>query len=91
MSTSKDAEYRVIAIYPGKGKNEGCAQLEVEDTEDKSIRFTVTAPGTHSEKREVLLHQDTYLSKMLTVKFQEKHESGVPRSPVALRWRMSNE
>ena len=49
--------------------------------------FSVRPVGTHEERRAMYKNGASYIGKMLTVKYQELSNDGVPRFPVGLHIR----
>lgn len=49
--------------------------------------FTVSAPGTMSEKIHVLNNMEDYIGKKVTVKYSQITKDGIPFHPVATGWR----
>lgn len=49
--------------------------------------FTVVAPGTAEDKREVFEKKDRYIGKLVTIQCAKLTKSGIPFHPVALRFR----
>lgn len=82
-----EEEFEIIEVGEGKGKNKGTAIFtcapRVHDTILYELRFTVTAPGDYAMKA-LYLKDEHIIGKMVTVKYQEKTDSGIPRFPVAI-------
>ena len=85
VKTFEDAEFKVVAIEEGKGKMAGKAMFvcELENGET----FRVKMVGALDDLAEYFDNPEPWLGKQLTVKFQGKSAYGVPRFPVALRFR----
>lgn len=80
-----DEEFKVVAIDEGKGKMAGKAMFvcELENGET----FRVKMVGALDDLTDYFENPEPWLGKQLTVKFQGKSAYGVPRFPVALRFR----
>lgn len=79
-----DDEGIVVNIRDGKGKFVHQAILEVDYN---GTKLSMTSPGTEKEKREIFQNKENYIGKYITFKYQETTENGIPRFPVALRFR----
>ena len=80
-----DAEYKVVGFTEGVGVEEGCIVFECELPDGQT--FSVRPTGTHDERKDWFAHGETFIGKMLTVKYQELSNDGVPRFPVGLHFR----
>lgn len=49
---------------------------------DKGLEFNCRPKGTHDERAKIFKNASEYIGKMLTVKFQEYTDDGIPRFPV---------
>jgi len=76
-----DSEYEITDVREGEGKNAGTAVLTCRTT--RGAEFTATAPGSYEEKAAALRQRDGYIGKMVTIKYQELTDSGIPRFPIA--------
>lgn len=77
-----DEEYEIIAVHDSK---DGWAILECKLPNGRS--FTVSAPGSIAEKRNVLRYRANYLGKWVSVQFAEFTKDGIPFHPVATMFR----
>ena len=80
-----DAEYKVVGFTEGSAVESGCIVFVCET--DDGQEFSVRPTGTHSERKVWFTHGETFIGKMLTVKYQELSNDGVPRFPVGLHFR----
>lgn len=80
-----DKEYEVVGYNEGQGLEDGCV-IWVCKTENNKI-FNCRPRGTRESRQEMFLNGDSYLGKMLTVRFQEETDDGVPRFPVGIAFR----
>lgn len=76
-----DEEYPIVGVVEGKGKFVGCAIFILDCP---GGRFSCTAPGTVGDKQYYFENKELYIGRELTVKYQEKTESGIPRFPIAI-------
>lgn len=80
-----DAEYKIIGVTDGVSIEKGCAIFTCITIDGQE--FSVRPMGTHEERKQMFLNADTYIGKMLTVKYQELSNDGIPRFPVGLHTR----
>lgn len=86
-----DREYPIIDVWEGIDKFAGMAVFRMPcpwyspgDPITEKNSFGATAPGDFDEKRHAWEHREEYIGKMLTVKFQNLSDEGVPIFPIAL-------
>jgi ATP-dependent DNA ligase len=84
-----DSEFKVVAYKEGEGLEAGCV-IWVCETEDKR-QFACRPRGTREERIELCENGDEYVGKMLTVRFQEMTDTGLPRFPVGIAFRSEYE
>ena len=77
-----DSEYEIVNFKEGEGIEEGCIIWVCKTTEGKV--FHCRPRGSREERQEQFRNGRTYIGKMLTVRYQELTDDGVPRFPVAL-------
>ena len=86
-----DAEYKVVGFTDGTAVEKGCLIFICETEEGRNFRVRPT--GSHEERKSMFANGESYIGKMLTVKFQELSNDKVPRFPVGLHiredWDMS--
>lgn len=81
-----DNEFLVIGVEEGRGKLAGHA-IFVCKTDD-NIEFRAKLKGKQEELRQYFEHPELAIGQFLTVKYQGyTNKSGVPRFPVAMRFR----
>jgi len=87
VKTFLDDEFEIVGVKEGEKTFEGMA-IFICDSK-RGGTFDVTSPGTHDEKREAWKNKDSFIGKMLTVKYAEytQTESPKPFHPVALQIR----
>jgi len=76
-----DGEFEIIGGKECEG-DPGTVTFRVKDTEGKE--FDVRPVGTHEERSVYWKTLESLLGKMLTVKYQELSEAGIPMFPVGL-------
>lgn len=81
-----DEEFEVFAISESK---DGLPVLHME-AENGEV-FKALAPGTFLQKQEVLDNPEEYIGEMITIRYPELTDKGVPAQPVAVAWRNSDE
>jgi len=86
-----DEEYKIVGFTHGVSIEKECLIFVCETPEGET--FSVRPIGTHEERKEMYKKGDTYIGRLLTVKYQELSNDGVPRFPVGLHireeWDMS--
>lgn len=80
-----DDEFEVTDVTEGKGKMAGKAMFHCK-TKDGG-EFRVKMVGALDSLAHYLDHKEDYIGKMLTVKYQNLSAEGIPRFPIALRFR----
>ncbi len=88
-----DDEYKIIGFTHGTSIELECLIFVCETPEGET--FSVRPVGTHEERKAMYKNGDSYIGKLLTVKYQELSNDGVPRFPVGLHvredWDMGGE
>ena len=84
MKDFQDAEFEVIGVDEGRGKLAGCAGSMICKLPNGQA-FNVKMVGSHENLRKMFLKPPS--GQMLTVKFQNYTNDGVPRFPVGMRLR----
>lgn len=77
-----DQEYRVVGFQEGAGLEEGCVLWICETT--SGARFSCRPRGTREERQRLFQEGDAHVGKMLTVRYQEETDDGLPRFPVGV-------
>lgn len=77
-----DAEFKITGGKEGTGNDEGCIVFEVETA--SGSRFNVRPKGTVAYRRSLFQDLPNLLGKLLTVRYQELSEAGVPIFGVGL-------
>ena len=80
-----DAEFPIVDVEEGRGAMKGHAIFVCETPEGKSFKAKMKGP---MEQLKVYFEQkQEYIGKIITVQFQEYSKDGIPRFPVAVRFR----
>lgn len=81
----KDDEFKIIGFTEGSGQDEGTVIWKcITELEHE---FMVRPKGSREDRMNMFNNGKKYIGKLLTVKYQELSEDGVPRFPVGLRIR----
>jgi hypothetical protein len=80
-----DSEFKVVDYKEGEGLEGGCV-IWVCETEDGQ-RFACRPRGTREERIELFKNGDRYIGNMLTIRYQELTDTGLPRFPVGICFR----
>jgi len=90
VKTFKDAEYEIVGYRAGEGSYRDCVIWECVDKQSGKT-FSVNPKGTFEEKADWLANADSYLGGSLKVKYFELTDDGLPRFPVGIGIRMSED
>lgn len=98
LHTPYESGARSSSLYKVKARHD--AEFEVEDVVqdangngvlickmDGGKRFRTSAPGTHDQKRFILVHKDQYIGRQVTVEYANLTNDGIPFHCVATRFR----
>jgi hypothetical protein len=77
-----DAEYKIIGYEEGKGLEDGCVIWKCVTSKGKV--FSCRPRGSREDRQCMYLDGDKYINKMLTVRYQEETDEGLPRFPVGI-------
>ena len=80
-----DDEYEIVDFTHGTSIELECIVFVCKTKDDQT--FSVRPVGTHEERKAMYNNGASYIGKMLTVKYQELSNDGVPRFPVGLHIR----
>jgi len=78
-------EYKIVGAEQADGKDKGTVIWICETNSGE--RFNVRPKGTLAVRAKLWQTRDSHIGKMLTVRFQNLSEFGVPRFPVGLAFR----
>jgi len=81
VKTFLDGEYRIVGFTQGEGGETGCVIWKCSTA---SHTFNVRPKGTREQRRVWFNNGNSYINKMLTVKYQELTDDGIPRFPVGI-------
>ena len=79
-------EYKIVNAVEADGKDKGTV-IWVCETESDGTRFNVRSRGTLAQRAKWWQERKEHIGKMLTVRFQNLSDFGVPRFPVGLAFR----
>jgi ATP-dependent DNA ligase len=80
-----DEEYEVVDYKDGEGVESGCVIWHLKTP--KGQVFACRPRGTREERMDQFIHGHDYVGKMLTVRYQELTDDGVPRFPIGIAFR----
>ena len=83
-----DEEFIIVDTMDGKGKFEGAIMFKCVTADGRE--FDCGLRGSIDDRKVMFANREQYLGKLLTVKFQEKTEDGIPRFPVGISIRDSD-
>ena len=83
LKKSKDEEFEIVGYSaPNTGTEYGCVIWTCKAKNGKT--FNVKPLGNLDERRQQFINGKKYIGKMLTVKYQELTNHGIPRFPIGL-------
>ena len=77
-----DDEYKIVDYTCGQGLEDGCVIWECET--EKGQRFTCRPRGTREDREDYFINGKKYVGQMLTVRYQELTNDGLPRFGVGI-------
>lgn len=81
----EDDEFKVVGYKEGEGLELGCVIWICENSDGNT--FACRPRGTREERENLYRNGDKYIGQMLTVRYQEKTDSGLIRFPVGITFR----
>jgi ATP-dependent DNA ligase len=78
----KDDEYKIVGYTEATGNDAGTVIWTC--VAPNGLTFNVRPKGTREERTEAFNNADSYIGKMLTVRYFELTNDGVPRFPVGI-------
>lgn len=78
----QDQEFVITDVKEATGSDEGTAIVQCKTEQGES--FWVRPRGTREYRAEILKQKDLLIYKLLTVRFQNLTEKGIPRFPVGI-------
>ncbi len=82
VKTFLDDEFEIVGFTQGTGDETGCV-IWICKTKDGQ-EFRVRPRGTREVRQEYFKNGKDYIGKMLTVRYQELTDDGIPRFPVGI-------
>lgn len=79
-----DAEYQIVGAIEGKGKDKGTPIWVCRVSAVDERTFKARPMGTYEWRREAWADRLNYYGKMLTVRYQELTDEGIPRFPIGV-------
>ena len=79
-------EYKIVDAVEADGKDKGTV-IWICETEANGTQFNVRSRGTLAQRAKWWQEREEHIGKMLTVRFQNLSDFGVPRFPVGLAFR----
>ena len=87
----KDEEYTIIDAIEGSDAHTGLIIFHVRDIRVSHLKFYVTPAMPHKERSELWMQYkidpSSIVGKLLTVRYREKNEYGIPLEPIGCRIR----
>jgi DNA ligase-1 len=80
-----DSEFEIIGSKDGTGREEGLIIFRCKNESGKE--FDVRPAGSMEERAKMWQKKDSFVGKLLKVKYQEFTDDGLPRFPVGLHIR----
>jgi len=80
-----DDEYKVVGFEEGNGLEKGAVIWVCENK--YKVAFRVRPRGSREMRQEQFINGANYIGKMITVRFQELTNDGLPRFPVGIAFR----
>lgn len=80
-----DAEFEVVGFQSADAEREGCIVWELKTEE--GMNFTCAQMGDLEYQRELFNAGDSYIGKLITVKYMKLTADGIPCQPRAIRFR----
>src|SRR6185436_12576835 len=79
-------EFRIIGFSEGQGSKKGIPVWKVQDLKNEEVTFDVQPKGSAEVTKNMwkCRHDIVKDAKLLTVKFQGKSLTGVPRFPIGI-------
>ena len=82
VKTFLDDEYEIVGFTEGTGGETGCVIWICKI--QSGATFNVRPRGTREERQMLFQNGNDYIGKMLTVRYQELTDDGIPRFPVGI-------
>ena len=82
VKTFLDDEFEIVGFTQGTGGETGCVVWVCKTS--SGDEFSVRPRGTREERQEYFQNGNTHIGSMLTVRYQELTDDGIPRFPVGI-------
>ena len=89
IKSFQDDEFRIVGFLEGEGKFEGCIIFEC--VTDSGRTFKAVPKGSLDQKRDWFEHGESYIGKLLKVKYFQLTNDGIPQHPVGLTIRLEED
>ena len=83
-----DEEFEVVGYKDGVGKHKGIICFICKNNDDTENTFDAVPRGTMEERAEMFKNGDSYIGKILTVKYQDRSKKNIPLFPVGICFRL---
>jgi DNA ligase-1 len=83
----KDKEYLVVDVLPGKGNKSGIAGSLICKDLDTGAAFKSNIKSNFQELGNILAKKQSYIGKLVTIKYFQLTPDGIPRFPYAVAFR----
>jgi len=80
-----DEEVEIVDVMEGKGKDKGAAIFVVKNSQNKI--FNVRMKGSIEQRKNWFKNPKEVLGRIITVKYQELSNKGIPRFAVGVAFR----
>ena len=81
LKNFQDSEFKIVDVVEGTGAETGCA---VYVCETNGSVFSTRPRGSHESRKKIFQNKEDYIGKMLSVRFQNMTDAGIPRFPIGL-------
>lgn len=82
LKSFEDDEFEIVGFREAEGKDEGTVIWRCKTK--SGDEFDVRPRGSFEQRAEWFRNGESYIGKLLTVRFQELSEAGIPRFPVGI-------
>ncbi len=83
-----DEEFEVVGYKDGVGKHKGIICFICENNDGTNNTFDAVPRGTMEERAEMFKNGDSYIGRLLTVKYQDRSKKNIPLFPVGICFRL---
>lgn len=86
-----DEEFKIVGYYDGKGKDKGKVVWVCENNDGSGDTFHCRPRGTMKERGEWFKNAESFMGRLLTVRFQYRTEKNIPFLPVGIVFRIEED